>query len=72
MIITTAILVDGAFYRKRSQTLFGVKSPDERAQELYEYCKKHVRAFRNTEYNLYRVFYYDCPPVAKNVFNPLT
>ncbi len=72
MIITTAILVDGAFYRRRSQTLFGDKSPDERAEELYEYCMKHVRAFRNTEYNLYRIFYYDCPPVDKNLFNPLS
>ena len=30
----TAILVDGAFYRKRAYNLFGDKDPVARAQEL--------------------------------------
>lgn len=34
----TAILVDGGFYRIRAQTLFGDKSPEERADELFSYC----------------------------------
>ena len=33
-MIRTAILVDGAFYRKRAYHLFGDKSPAERAKEL--------------------------------------
>ena len=32
---TTAILVDGGFYRKRAKTLFGGKSAQDRANELY-------------------------------------
>ena len=56
MIITTAILVDGAFYRRRSENLFGVKSPEERAKELHDYCLKHVHAFKGNVYNLYRIF----------------
>ena len=71
MIITTAILVDGAFYRKRAKSLFGDKSPEDRAKELHDYCLKHVHAFKGNEYNLYRIFYYDCPPINKNVFNPI-
>ena len=33
-MIRTAILVDGAFYRKRAYHLYGDKSPAERADEL--------------------------------------
>lgn len=69
--IKTAILVDGGFYRKRSHKLFGYKPPKERAKELNTYCLKHLHnKYENR--NLYRIFYYDCPPSEKNIFNPLT
>ena len=42
-MIRTAILVDGAFYRKRAYTLFGNKSPEERARELSSYCHRHIK-----------------------------
>lgn len=65
----TAILVDGGFYRKRAHALFGNKTPQERANELYNYCKAHIK---NGDVNnsLYRVFYYDCPPIEKCVYHP--
>lgn len=79
----TAILVDGGFYRKMANHYAGEKTPIERAKELSSYCKKHL--FQKDSYikeatgkisfnysDLYRVFYYDCPPVDKNVFHPLT
>lgn len=68
-IIRTAILVDGAFYRKRSKRLFGEKDPKERAAELLEYCKKHLYD-KHGEIYLYRIFYYDCPPSDKNIYHP--
>lgn len=37
-----AILVDGGFYKKRAKTLFGEKTPKERANELFKYCISHV------------------------------
>lgn len=61
-----AILVDGGFYRKRAMRLFGMKSPTERAKELEDYCHRHVGRD-----NLYRIFYYDCPPSDKQVYHPL-
>lgn len=64
----TAILVDGGFYRRRARVLFGKKDPDARAQEVVEYCKRHVR---KTKSKLYRIFYYDCPPSEKVVYHPL-
>ncbi len=65
-----AILVDGGFYRRRAQAVFGAKAPAERANELFRYCCKHV-SDRHIKFNLYRVFYYDCPPMSKKVYHPL-
>ena len=74
MIIRTAILVDGGYYRKRAHHLWGKKSPRERADELTRYCNFHVgdRPDTKDSHYLYRVFYYDCPPMDKQVYHPLT
>ncbi len=71
--VRTAILVDGGFYRKRAKVLWGEKSPKDRAEELRDYCYMHLRDNYENRY-LYRVFYYDCPPIvdSTNVYNPLT
>ena len=67
--VTTAILVDGGFYRKRARYLYGPKTPVERANELVDYCTKLLHDKYEHRY-LYRIFYYDCPPVNKNVYHP--
>lgn len=69
--VKTAILVDGGFYRKRAKYLYGNKSPKERADELTQYCYKHLHDQYEHRY-LYRIFYYDCPPSDKNLYNPIT
>ena len=72
----TAILVDGGYYRKLAKHYAGEKTPLERAAELESYCRKHLRnrdvftidekKQRHYQYSdLYRIFYYDCEPVAK-------
>lgn len=66
--IVTAILIDGGFYRKRSYKLFGNKTPEQRADELIAYCRRHIQESQAT---LYRIFYYDCPPSEKVLFHPL-
>lgn len=66
--ITTAVLVDGGFYRKRAATLFGHKTAEDRADELVKYCHRHIRESRA---GLYRIFYYDCPPSQRVVYHPL-
>lgn len=74
-MIRTAILVDGAFYRKRANYFFGditEVSAAQRATELEDYCKRHIKEEHNDTATLYRVFYYDCPPSEKNIFNPIT
>lgn len=69
--IRTAILVDGGYYRKRSRHLWGDKTPEMRAVELRDYCYRHLRDNYENRY-LYRVFYYDCPPVSDNVYDPVS
>lgn len=69
-MIKTAILVDGAFYRKRAFHIFGDKPPSERAKELSNYCHRHIVEEKEGA-SLYRVFYYDCPPCSKQVYHPL-
>ncbi len=66
----TAILVDGAFYRKRAYSLWGDKSPEERAKELFTYCLSHLN-YKGQYSDLYRIFYYDCSPVDYKVYHPL-
>ena len=66
-----AILVDGGFYRRRSQLLFGDKPAVDRCAELMDYCWKHLHADQNEKRELYRIFYYDCPPMSKKLYHPL-
>lgn len=70
--VQTAILVDGGFYRRRAAQLFGPKSPKDRADELERYCLDHLHDKYEKRF-LYRIFYYDCPPIEKgqNVYHPL-
>ena len=73
METVTAIMVDGGFYRKQAKKLFGEKPPKERAEELASYCRRHLKSdLKNETKRLYRIFYYDCYPSDKNIYNPLT
>ncbi|MBQ6815555.1 MAG: NYN domain-containing protein [Lachnospiraceae bacterium] len=65
----TAILIDGGFYRRRAQAILGDQTPEQRAIELANYCKRHTR-LHGEKSDLYRIFYYDCPPSAKKIFHP--
>ena len=66
----TAILVDGGFYRRRAQIKIGDKTAEERATELDNYCRRHLTEKNQAPHELYRIFYYDCPPMNKKVYHP--
>lgn len=73
--ISTAILVDGGFYRVRANACLGKITAQERADELENYCKRHLsETIYGTKHShfLYRVFYYDCPPSKRAIYNPIT
>ncbi len=70
--MATAIVVDGAFFLKRYYKLRGKKSPKEAAKELFWMCCEHLSQEKGSKRQLYRIFYYDCPPLSKKAHNPLT
>lgn len=71
-----AIMVDGGFYQKQANYLFGRKDAKPRADELVRYCKRHLNEKNHREHTstheLYRIFYYDCKPSEKVIYHPLT
>jgi uncharacterized LabA/DUF88 family protein len=72
----TAILVDGAFFLKLYSRLFSngkSHSPKQVADNLYSICKKHLESKENKiNDNLYRILYYDCPPLNIKTHHPVT
>lgn len=71
---TVAILVDGGFYTRRAKALWGDRPASESAEILHRYCMQHLKHKENNHYvrdQLYRIFYYDCPPMDRNIYHPL-
>lgn len=69
----TAVLVDGGFFAKRASAFWDYNTPKELAGKLHWYCRKHLEQRYNGEINeLYRIFYYDCLPIAKKMHNPIS
>lgn len=64
-----AVLVDGGFFRKRFPEVYGAlpSLPGDLAKKLYTMAMAHAK-----DYDLYRIFYYDCPPLSKKAHNPVT
>lgn len=76
----TAIFVDGAFFLKRLNFLyrnkknFDLNSADCIAKELNLICMKHLSSRNKQEspHELYRIFFYDCPPLTKKAHYPIS
>lgn len=65
-----AILVDGGFFLKRYRSCYGdfyLHGPNKVAKNMYSMLLKHVE-----QEKLYRILYYDCPPLRKKAHNPIT
>ena len=76
MSIKTAVFVDGGFFLKRHRkTNPNVKAPHEVAQSLYAGIFRNMDTINKKEpgyVHLYRIFFYDCPPLTKRAHNPIT
>ena len=69
----TAILVDGGFYQRRAEVIYGKQTPEEKVRALIDHCYRHLETNRDKPANeLYRIFYYDCPPLDKRVLHPFS
>jgi uncharacterized LabA/DUF88 family protein len=68
----TAFLVDGEFFLRRHQYLLGKHSPKKVVADLRWMCHQHLKKLKRESKELYRIFFYDCPPLDKKVHNPVT
>lgn len=73
----SAILVDGSFFIKRYRVLYPDwrnRLPNQVARDLYAGVVKSLRSAckNSTKREIYRIFYYDCPPITKRLENPIT
>jgi uncharacterized LabA/DUF88 family protein len=64
---SVAVLLDGGFVLKRLYRLLGNEHPS--AEAVYQFALKCVRPQPTEE--LFRMYYYDCPPYSSSVQNPL-
>lgn len=62
-----AILVDGGFFLKRYRAIYGKKTAQNVANDLYRLATQHTKGD-----HLYRIFYYDARPLEKKFHNPVT
>lgn len=69
--MAAAILLDGDFFIRRMRFLVGKQTAEKAAADLHWMCREHLRQPERKR-DLYRIFFYDCPPLTKKVHNPIT
>jgi uncharacterized LabA/DUF88 family protein len=67
----TAILIDGDFFIRRYRFLFGNQRAQKVAGDLHRMCLEHLKQ-ADGKRELYRIFFYDCPPLTKKAHNPIS
>lgn len=77
----TAILIDGGYFIKRFRRIEPSNAYDgKRAADcLFRWAVSHLHEKNRNESgdgsrrrNLYRIFFYDCPPLSKKMHNPIS
>ncbi len=62
-------MVDGGFFFYRYRATYGANhSPEVVAKNLFTMCISHL----SEKNDLYRIFFYDCPPLSKKAHNPIS
>ena len=72
--MATAILIDGAFFLHRYRSLVSdaaTHTPEDVADTLVRWSLAHLNQ-QDERRDLYRIFFYDCPPLAKKVHMPVS
>lgn len=62
--------MDGGFFLRRYAVLAGPCPGGEMAAEVRRYCVQHVE--QEDGERLYRIFFYDCPPLEKQAHLPIS
>jgi len=73
--MATAILVDGGFFLKRFRHVYPHLNHDDPAvvaRAMHDMSLAHLSRRGQPVRDLYRVFFYDCPPLTKKAHNPVS
>jgi uncharacterized LabA/DUF88 family protein len=82
--MATAILVDGGFFLKRFRTVYkdrDHRDPSMVAKTMHNMARMHLYSRRTASTKadqsrprsaLYRIFFYDCPPIHKKAHKPIS
>jgi uncharacterized LabA/DUF88 family protein len=71
----TAILIDGGFLLRRFRSCYPNKDhadPQIVAKTIFEMSLFHLEEKSHLPHDLYRIFFYDCPPLQKLAHFPIT
>jgi hypothetical protein len=71
----TAILVDGAYFVKRYRAIVPSAQGHDAANAarcLFRWSLQHLEDKDHGRRQLYRIFFYDCPPLSNRGHHPLT
>lgn len=71
----TAILVDGSYFIKRYRKVSSSPThydPKIVVKDLFTWCLKDLDDKDAGRRELYRIFFYDCPPLMKKAHNPVS
>jgi hypothetical protein len=71
----TAILIDCGFFLRRFRICYPLrdsKDPQVVAKTAFELALSHFEEKSGTRHDLYRIFFYDCPPLQKRAHFPVT
>jgi len=72
----TAVLIDGGFFLKRFPYVYrdrDANDPKVVARTMQQMAHYHLTDPQGrTTYELYRIFFYDCPPILKKAHYPIS
>jgi uncharacterized LabA/DUF88 family protein len=71
----TAILVDGAFFLARYRKVWSDRDANDArtvAKTVFGMALEHLKALDRPRESLYRIFFYDCPPLDKRFVRPIS
>lgn len=68
-----AVLIDGAYFVKRFRAIEPHNAHDGKraAEQAWRYAIRHL-VEKSRKFELYRIFFYDCPPVEKKMHMPFS
>lgn len=68
----TAILIDGAYFIKRFRAIepHNIYNAQRASECAFRWATSHLTEGKR-KHELYRIFFYDCPPLAKKLHNPI-